>query len=106
MLVTFRTRTYSDITMFGKVAVTLIRMMGHSGAVPGAILAADIPAALVRLRTALASEEVSGEGGRDDDDDDESFQDEPVSLRNRALPLIELLEAAAADDSSVSWDEP
>ncbi len=103
MLVTFRTRPYSDITMFGKVAVTLIQMMGHSGTVPGAILGEDIPAALERLREALAklAEEARPER---DEEDDEDFLDEPVSLHKRALPLIELLEAAAADEASVSWD--
>ena len=46
MLVTFSTTAYADITMFGGVAVTLLEMMGHSGTVPGAILTADLPAAL------------------------------------------------------------
>ncbi len=54
MLVTFQTKAYAPITMFGDVAVTLIKLMGHSGTVPGAILAEDIPAALARLRAAVA----------------------------------------------------
>lgn len=49
MSVTFTTRAYADITMFGDVALTLLKMMGHSGTVPSAILAADVPAALSRL---------------------------------------------------------
>ncbi len=103
MLVTFRTKHYSDITMFGKVAVTLIRMMGHSGTVPGAILGEDVPDALDKLRAALAQNAEDARPERDDEDDDD-FLDEPVSLGKRALPLIELLESAAAEDASVSWD--
>ncbi len=53
MLVTFTTKAYADITMFGDVAVSLLKMMGHSGTVPGAILAADVPAALGRLTAAI-----------------------------------------------------
>ncbi|SDY15569.1 DUF1840 family protein [Nitrosomonas sp. Nm58] len=30
MLVTFTTDTYADITMFGDVAHTMLKMMGHS----------------------------------------------------------------------------
>ena len=45
MLVTFKTEAYASITMFGDVAVALIKLMGHSGTVPGAVLAEDVPAA-------------------------------------------------------------
>ena len=50
MLVTFTCEAYADITMFGDVAQHLLTLMGHSGTVPGAILAEDVPAALHRLR--------------------------------------------------------
>ena len=46
MLVTFSCSAYADITMFGDVAVRLLKLMGHSGTVPGAILAEDVQAAL------------------------------------------------------------
>jgi len=55
MLVTFRTSAYADITMFGTAAVSLLKLMGHSGTVPGALLAADIPDALERLQAAIAA---------------------------------------------------
>jgi hypothetical protein len=66
MLVTFTTKAYANITMFGDVAVTLLKMMGHSGTVPGAILAADVPAALSRLTAAIDAEKISvlGSTGR------------------------------------------
>lgn len=43
MLVTFTTSAYADITMFGDVAVHLLKLMGHSATMPGALLAEDIP---------------------------------------------------------------
>jgi hypothetical protein len=107
MLVTFRTKAYADITMFGDVAVTLIKLMGHSGSVPGALMPEDIPAALARLKAAVAEH-------ADDPLDPaptarsptrEDGKDGPhVSLAHRALPLIELLAAAAADGAYVMWD--
>jgi hypothetical protein len=104
MLVTFKTDAYANITMFGDVAVALIRLMGHSGAVPGAVLADDVPAALGRLRAAVAATpdatlDPGGGAGRDDDEDGPR-----VSLAHRALPLIELLEAAAKRGTDVLWE--
>jgi len=98
MLVTFSCKAYADITMFGDVAVTLLKMMGHSGEVPGALLAEDIPAALHKLRSSLAAAapEVVGK------DDDDAPQ---VSLSLRAMPLIKLLEAALEEDTPVMWDK-
>ena len=49
MLVTFSCPVYANITMFGDVAVRLLKLMGHSGTTPGALLADDVPAALERL---------------------------------------------------------
>jgi hypothetical protein len=45
MIVKFSTRAGAFV-MHGDAAVALLRGMGHSGTVPGAILAADLPAAL------------------------------------------------------------
>ncbi|MCI0536544.1 MAG: DUF1840 domain-containing protein [Verrucomicrobiales bacterium] len=58
---TFRSKAYADLVMFSDIAVRLIKLMGHSGTVPGAILAEDIDAALARLKNAIAAEKaVSG----------------------------------------------
>ncbi|HEX7081707.1 MAG TPA: DUF1840 domain-containing protein [Gammaproteobacteria bacterium] len=103
MLVTFKTKAYANITMFGDVAVKLLRMMGHSGTVPSAILADDVPAALERLKRAVAEEKSRAAAEpRDERPDDE--QEPPVSLANRALPLIELLEAAVERHADVMWE--
>ena len=97
MLVTFTTDAYADITMFGDDALEMLKMMGHSATVPSAILANDVPEALrkltaaVKVKTATQPVEVA--------DEDEP----PVSLSHRALPLINLLTAAANTGSDVIW---
>ena len=53
MLVTFRSKGSGELTMFGDVAVTLLKLMRHSGTVPGALLADQIPSALARLKKAI-----------------------------------------------------
>jgi len=97
MLVTFTTDAYADITMFGDVALTMLKMMGHSATVPGAILAADVPVALNRLTAAIDAEKASPPV--EDKDADESV----VSMANRGLPLINLLTAAAKAGRNVMW---
>lgn len=106
MLVTFHSKAWSSITMFGDVAVTLLKMMGHSGTVPSALLAADIPAALARLQQGLAAagDEAPGrQAARPGDDDADAPP--PVGLRLRAYPLIQLLSAAAREGCDVMWDK-
>lgn len=105
MLVTFETEAYANITMFGEVAVTLIKLMGHSGGVPGALLAEDVPAAAQRLKKAVAEhpdEPLDPTTTTGNPDEGEPH----VSLANRALPLIQLLEAAATAGKNVMWRSP
>ena len=103
MLVTFTCKAYADITMFGKVAVSLLKLMGHSGTVPGALLAGEVPRALERLRAGVATHGDTPAPASDDDADQD--ENEPVvRLSQRAMPLIELLEAAAKAECDVMWD--
>jgi hypothetical protein len=106
MLVTFSTKAAADITMFGEVATTLLKLMGQSGGVPGALLAADLPAAIDRLKAAIATTggEPSGNPPRHADEDEDKAP-APVTLRQRAFPLIKLLEAAARAETDVVWGQ-
>jgi len=98
MLVTFSCPAYADITMFGDVAHQLLKMMGHSGTVPSALSAEDVMPALEHLEAAVALNTQS-ENPKEDEDG------EPVvSLSHRALPLIELLKAAAKAECHVMWE--
>jgi hypothetical protein len=97
MLVTFSTDAYADITMFGDVALNLLKMMGHTGTVPSAILAADVPAALSRLTAAIHATNGSTPAKHADTNETE------VSMNNRVVPLINLLQAAAKAKKDVMW---
>jgi len=100
MLVTFSSRQCADITMFGDIAVQLLQLMGHSGTVPSAISAEDVPAALKALEVAIKDEKHVPEPQLSADDDEEAS---PVSLPHRALPLIKMLQTAVVDKSYVMW---
>ena len=105
MLVTFSTPAYADITMFGDVAVHMLKLMGHSETVPGAILAEDVQASLERLQAAIEAEQQLPEPKKSGEEEDEEDDEPVVSLSHRALPLIELLEAAAKADCNVMWNK-
>jgi len=97
MLVTFTTDAHADILMFGDIAMAMLKMMGHSGTIPSAILAEDVPAALGRLTAAVNAGKAppSGDGKVDDA--------VSVSMAHRAMPLIDLLTAAANKKCDVMW---
>jgi hypothetical protein len=103
MLVRFNSKV-GMITMFGDVATKLLRTMGQSGAVPGALLAPDIPAAVQRLRQGVSAQQAPEETGQREAESDRE-NEERVSLSQRAFPLIELLERASKNGSDVIWEE-
>ena len=99
MLVKFRSDA-GDMTMFGDVGVALLKMMGQTGALPGALLAKDVPAALERLKRGAAVAPVPSPGPEPERDDEPR-----VSLRQRAFPLVELLERCVKMNCDVIWEE-
>jgi hypothetical protein len=105
MIVKFSTRA-GALTMHGDSAVLLLKAMGHSGTVPGAILAGDLPEALARLRRVLEQQVQAAPppppAGTDEDEERE--REPPVTLRMRALPLIDMLETAIARNSDLMWE--
>ncbi|MFB9136631.1 DUF1840 domain-containing protein [Vibrio olivae] len=106
MLVTFRCHSYSSVTMFGDIALQLIKMMGHSETVPGSLAAKDVPDALDSLMASLAKQAVQESSSNNDENSDDDEQTEPnVGLNHRAYPLIELLKSAIKNDDDVMWEE-
>lgn len=109
MIVNFSSR-FGRITLLGESAVRLLQLAGHSGTVPGAVLAADVPAFLEQLRAGLAThgDELSPPPAPapagDDAEEGERERPASVSLRKRAVPLLDLLETARLRQSDVMWE--
>ncbi len=96
MLVTFKTKSYANIVMFGDVGTKMLELMNYGTSIPGAITPEDVSHALSNLQRGL-------EDMADLADDTEA--DQPaVSLNTRALPLIELLQSAIDDRNHVRWE--
>lgn len=100
MLIKFRSNAGASVLMFGDPAVRLLKLMGMSGAVPGALLGRNVAAALAHLKAELAvhGREVPAAAGGDE-------QAERIDLATRAFPLVELLEAATREEEDVVWEQ-
>jgi hypothetical protein len=96
MLVKFSSTGGATVSMFEKDAKQLIEMLGHSGSIPGAISAEDIPESLQKMEDALHVNH--------DDTEEECEDNNTVQGNVRAFPLIELLKNAHARDKSVMWE--
>jgi hypothetical protein len=109
MLVKFSTR-YGQVLLLGESAIVLLRLGGHSGSVPGAVLSADLPEFLRHLRAGLAEQGDSPSPPAAVDaqpaaDEDDSAPDTPVTLRMRSVPFVDLLDTAIARGSDLMWEE-
>jgi len=113
MLVTFRSPATESITMFGDAAQSLLKLMGASGHVPGALNAEDLPAALSRLESEIESLKANAatpvppadnEDFRHDEATDEDKPRAPVPLVNRAIPLLSVMKRAAAAHEGIVWE--
>lgn len=94
MLVKFKSET-GVVDYLEPIAVTLLKAMGNSGKIPGAMRSEDVAEALSCLRAVTSREEVAKNG-----DDEEDY----VSLHNRALPAIELMQRAVDNGEFVMWE--
>lgn len=104
MLVTFKSKAAADVPMYPEHAKLLLSMVGKSlepeSAPKGIITAAEVPAALARLKSAS---EAARRTDKEKTTDEEPGQPLPVGLAQRAFPLIEMLERAARDQRDVVW---
>lgn len=109
MLVTFKSAASADVIMFGAVAQTLIDILGKtSGEGSGIVTVAQLPEAITRLKRAI-EEDRARQAERPRDEDAEGHEAgrsamvAPVSLAQRAWPLLNMLEAALREKEPVVW---
>ncbi|STX29002.1 Domain of uncharacterised function (DUF1840) [Legionella beliardensis] len=97
MLVTFTCESYGKLIFFGNVARHLIKLMGHSDNIPGAIKAEEVEQALNNLLAGLNQTNKNAPLPRDKEDEP------PISLATRAVPLIDMLKSAQKHQSDIIW---
>ena len=112
MLVTFRCKASGNIVMFGDVAKQMLKMMGYSESIPGAIRAEDIPMALANLQHEINRLHELEKRQQSESDSQAAIMEEydeidtepVISFHTRAMPLIEMLQAAEKEECHIMWE--
>ena len=115
MPITFKSQATGHLVMVSAHAEALLQLLGKTALEPGILEVADMPTALATLR-ALDPDQLpdptaaGGDRAHPEDADRHAedkppagFQDEPVTLRQRAAPFIRLIEQAQAGGKPIVW---
>ena len=106
MLFKFKSRATADLIMLEPNGRQLLEIIGKSPGAHGIVTAAQIPAAIAALEAAVATDEAAGNAPPDEDegaDGVDAPQRDPVRLRQRAAPFIDMLRRSAAEAHDVVW---
>ena len=110
MLYKFKSQATADVIMLRDSAEEILKVIGKEPGPTGIVTVAQIPGAVAALRAEIQRREAGAQGQHAHDDvanqvsDDAAHgADEPISLRRRAAPFIEMLERSAADGKDVVW---
>jgi hypothetical protein len=112
MIVTFQSPASGDVIMFGDVAQRMMKLMGKDPSDKGIVTVEQLPEAIARLKAAIEEDKQQRAGVREED----LPQTEPagvgghaqsarpfVTLTQRAVPLLELLEWSLKKKKPVVW---
>jgi hypothetical protein len=112
MIVTFQSPASGDVIMFGDVAQRMMKIMGKEPTDKGIVTVEQLPEAIARLKAAIEEDKRQRAGLQDED----LPQTEPdrsrgsaqgsrpfVTLTQRAVPLLELLEWSLKKKKPVVW---
>lgn len=108
-LVVFRSKAAGEIFMFAETARRIFEIIGRSETPRGVITAEQVPDALSRLAAAVELEksEIKAARAAADQNDrrgsEEPMPAAPITLGQRAFPLIEMLRAADKKKVDVTW---
>jgi hypothetical protein len=116
MIYQFETRAGGRLTYTSVIGSQLLHIIGKQPGPRGVITFEDIPAAIRALEAAVAREKsmseqerrtlephATNESRRGDPRDDEREPEPPVTLGQRAFPLIDLLKFAQNAKEDVTW---
>ena len=107
-LVVFRSKAAGEIFMFTETARRIFDILGRQEAPRGVITAEQVPEALRKLVDAVEEEKAQLKAAQEEADladkqGDVRAQERPVTLGQRAFPLIEMLREAQKKKVEVTW---
>lgn len=99
-MIVFQSEVGADVMMFDEVAHRMMELMGKEKAARGVVTVEQMPEIIAVLKAAMARDKAA-HGSRGDEEEGEGAA--RVSLTQRALPLVELLEISFARGKPVTW---
>lgn len=109
MVYEFSSRATGNMVMTQAVAERLLQVIGKSPGAQGIITVAEMPAAIAKLKAAMAADKADKAdkagpaGGSAAEDEDDQDKEKAIGLSQRAFPMVEMLERALAGDKDITW---
>ena len=100
-MITFQSDASGDVMMFDDAAHRMMEIMGKDVSKRGVITVEQMPECIARLKAAIAEDRAKANPAGDEAE--ETGVAARVSLAQRALPLLELLERSLAREKQVLW---
>lgn len=101
MLYQFKSKV-GDLTMLEPNGRQVLEIIGKEASPKGIITPEQMPAAIAALEAAVAEDKVNSPNTPAPETEEEK-KNEPVMLRARAVPFIDLLKRAQAKNAEVTW---
>lgn len=107
-IVAFKSAACADVIYFGDVAKRMMELMGKDASGQGIVTVEQLPAAIAHLQKAIADDrERHRRHVQDEEPGTEAAEGggtrPAVSLTQRALPLLAMLEESLAEQKPVVW---
>jgi hypothetical protein len=105
MIYKFKSKAAGDVIMMGPSGDHVLRIVGKAPGPKGIIEPAAMPAAIAALERAIAEEESARKQAEDEAAAEGKSPPprDPVGLRQRAWPLVEMMKRAHADGKEIVW---
>ena len=107
MLYKFKSKAGSDVIMMGPGGDEVLRLIGKPPSPKGILEAADMPAAIQAIESAVAAEDAARQQAEAEAAAEGRTLaprgDAAVSLRQRAWPLLELMKRAQPKGLDIVW---
>jgi cyclopropane-fatty-acyl-phospholipid synthase len=104
MLYKFKSKATGDLIMLEQHGSQLLRIIGKEPAAQGILLCADMPAALQAITQTIAQHEARArENASQQGQEDSSEPAELITLRQRAVPFMDMLRRCMAQTCDVVW---
>lgn len=100
----FKSRETGDLVMLQQHGQRMLEILGKRLSGPGIIQPGEMEAAVQKIRAAVAADEAARQKHPPEEDGDhEEVPNDPVSLRMRAAPFIEMLERCEKANVEIVW---